>query len=255
MKKSFALFTVIVTLLLAPVKTFAWGEKGHTIVAETAFSYLDKATQKKVMYYLDGMTLQEAANWMDKMRKNRSYNYMKPYHYVNFNKNETVKEVCCNNIITTLNTTIRQLKDPKQLSKEAIKINLLYLFHLIGDLHQPLHVGYGHDKGGNQFQVKFNNRGTNLHRLYDTDIIQYKRLTLQECLHANTYTAKQLKAIQKIDVVAWAEQSRSYLEIVYDTKGRTIDNAYVNANYPIIKEQIHKAGIRLAAVLKQSFKA
>ena len=55
-------------------------------------------------------------------------------------------------------------------------MDLLELFHLIGDLHQPLHVGFGEDKGGNTFEVQFNDKGSNLHKVWDSEIIEYKNL-------------------------------------------------------------------------------
>ena len=153
-----------------------------------------------------------------------------------------------------LTKTIEKLKNYKSLSKAEVKIKLCILFHLVGDLHQPLHVGYGEDKGGNNYQISFYGRGTNLHSFYDSGIIEYKNLTLPQCLKVKTYTKEELSQIEKIDVVEWANQSRSYLPTIYKTYGAKINDSYVDTNYIIIQEQIQKAGIRLASVLKETFK-
>lgn len=58
------LLTAIFILLAAP-SSFAWGRKGHTIVAAIACSNLDEPTKKNILSYLDGMTLEEASNWTD----------------------------------------------------------------------------------------------------------------------------------------------------------------------------------------------
>ncbi len=71
----------------------------------------------------------------------------------------------------------------------------------MGDLHQPLHMGYGNDKGGNKMQINYNFRGTNLHSLWDSGIIEYKKIILPDCLKANTYSKNEIKAIQDVDVV------------------------------------------------------
>ena len=58
MKKSIIIITISVLSILTPSKSFAWGKKGHNLVAEVAFNYLDENTKKIVLQYLDGMTIQ-----------------------------------------------------------------------------------------------------------------------------------------------------------------------------------------------------
>ena len=235
--------------LLTPTKALAWGEKGHELVAEIAFKHLDRKTRKLVMKYLDGMSIEKAATWMDDIKKDKAYDNLKPLHYVNFDKGTSVKDTCCDNIIYTLTKTINDLKHYKDFSKEEVKTKLCFLFHLIGDLHQPLHVGYGSDKGGNSVQVHFKNKGTNLHGLYDYGIIEYKELTLRQCLRSNTFTEKDTQG----SVLDWAKESRSYLDGIYATNGQDISDSYVDTHFIIIKNQLNKAGIRLASILKASF--
>ena len=50
---------------------------------------------------------------------------------------------------------------------EALK----YLTHLIGDIHQPLHCANNNDHGGNDIRLQFGSRETNLHRIWDTDLV------------------------------------------------------------------------------------
>ena len=53
---------------------------------------------------------------------------------------------------------------------------LKFVVHLVGDIHQPMHAGYAHDKGGNDFQLQFGNRGTNLHSLWDSGMLNTRKL-------------------------------------------------------------------------------
>lgn len=251
MKKTALLLICII--LLIPFKSAAWGEKGHQLVAEVAFKQLDKKTRKLILKHLDGMTIEEASTWMDDIKKDHAYDKLKPLHYVNFDKGTPVKDTCCDNIIHTLSETIRDLKHYKDFSKEEVKTKLCYLFHLIGDLHQPLHVGYGSDKGGNSHQVNFNGKGTNLHALYDYGIIEYKNLKLKDCLKAKKYSEEELNNLYSGNVVDWAKESRNYLEEIYTTSSK-IDATYTESNYTIIKSQIQKAGLRLSKILEDSFK-
>ena len=243
----------IVHVVLMPVLSFAWGRKGHSLVAEVAFHYLSEPTKKEVLKYLDGMTIEEAANWMDEVRGDHAYDNLKPLHYVNIEKGQDFNPSSDRNIVAELNKVLADLQDVRKLSDEDAKKDLLILFHLVGDLHQPLHAGYGADKGGNSVQVYFNEKGTNIHSVWDTQIIEAKNISIDDCLAQNKFSKVELETIKKPDVIAWMKDSRSLLDKCYDFKGNKIDDGYVNANYTLIEKQILKAGIRLAAVLENDF--
>jgi hypothetical protein len=53
----------------------------------------------------------------------------------------------------------------------ARRVALRFVIHLVGDLHQPLHVGDNGDRGGNDTRVRFFTRGSNMHRVWDSGII------------------------------------------------------------------------------------
>jgi hypothetical protein len=253
--KNYILSILVLITITIPAKSFAWGKKGHNLVAEVAFNYLDENTKKIVLQYLDGMTIQEASTWMDDIKSDHNYDYMKPLHYINAEKGQNITLNNGNNIIGTLTKTIEELKNYKTLSKEDVKIKICIIFHLIGDLHQPLHVGYGEDKGGNTYQISFYGRGTNLHSFYDSGIIEYKALTLQQCLKSKSYSKDEVSEISKINVVDWANQSRGYLPSIYSINGHKADEIYIDKNYIIIQDQLLRAGIRLSSVLNDIFKS
>lgn len=251
MKKILLLLSFV---LLSTTNGFAWGHLGHSLVAEVAFNNLDSKTKQNVLKYLDGMSIEETANWMDAMRSDKSYNYMKPYHYIDFERGAGVTELSGDNIINVLNKTLKDLDNIKGLSNDEVRTRLFYLFHLIGDLHQPLHLGYKDDKGGNTIQLSFFGRNTNLHSLWDSKIIEYKNLTLADLLKTNHYKPNELSATEQIDITGWAKDSRKYLKNAYQLNEAKVSDIYVDANYPIIEQQILKAGLRLASVLEHYFK-
>ncbi len=240
-------------LCFTPLQIEAWGDKGHALVAEVAFKQLDKKTRKLVLSYLDGMSIEEAANWMDVIKKDPAFDALKPLHYANFEKGTIVKDSCCDNIIYTLTTTLSKLKNYHSLTKAELKTQLCYLFHLMGDVHQPLHLGYASDKGGNSYKVQFNGKGTNLHGLFDYGIIESEGITLKQCLKATKYSDQEKNELSKGGVVQWATESRNYLGLLYATNGTEISENYTQTNATLIKNQIQKAGIRLAALLKSIF--
>jgi S1/P1 Nuclease len=206
-----------------------------------------------VTKYLNGRSIQDAANWMDELRDDHSYDYLKPYHYVNFDKGAKVVNHEGDNIIFRLTQTIQELKNYKNLSDEDVKMKICIIFHLVGDLHQPLHVGFGTDKGGNTQQINYNGKGTNLHSFFDSGIINARNISLSDCLAVNTYSKHQIKRLGKINTVKWAKESRSYLPTIYDYKSNVIPETYVDTQAPIIKKQLLHAGLRLASVLTAIF--
>ncbi len=254
MKKIYFL-VLCFALIIKYTESYSWGSQGHKIVAEIAYHYLDNATRDSVKKYLGEMTFQDAATWMDDIRKDTANNYMKPWHYINVEKDKTYVKLPNENIINELDKVIDQLLNGK---RNPLKTNtdVKILFHLIGDLHQPLHVGYGGDKGGNSVDVVFSGKKSNLHKVWDTEIISEKKITTEMCLKiAGEYSSKKVKKIQKIDTIKWMSESRSYLKNVYDFKVGIIDQKYIDKNAPIVEKQLVNAGLRLAGVLSQAFKS
>ena len=146
---------LIASLFFYAPSIFAWGSEGHAIVGEIAFRFLNDNAKKNIEYYLDSMTIEDACNWMDNMRSDPDYNFMKPWHYIDIPKDENYIASTDENIINEIIISFNELRHKKTLCDDQIKNDLLVLCHLIGDLHQPLHTGYPDDKGGNNVQVKY----------------------------------------------------------------------------------------------------
>jgi hypothetical protein len=256
MKNKFLLLIATVLLLASPIHSFAWGKKGHELVAEVAFHYLDESTKAKVQGYLKNMSIEDAANWMDEMRGNDYYTYMRTWHYLDVEKGERyIPAATDRNIIIILNSAILELQHRDNIKKKQIKNDLLLLFHLMGDLHQPLHVGYPGDKGGNTINVTLVKANTNLHSAWDTGIIEQKNITLDDCLKQyDNFSPDEIANIKQLKVLQWMDQSRSLLDTVYNFKDDLLDQNYVDSSSIIIEKQILKAGLRLASVLSEAFK-
>lgn len=235
--------------------TFAYSEKGHEIISAIASTCVDSSLRANVMAYLEGSSFEEAGLWMDKMRANQSYDYMKPWHYINIEKDQSYKPVSEDNIINALQKILNDFENIESMSNEQIKTNLLVLFHLIGDLHQPLHVGYGADKGGNLYQVNFNGRGTNLHKIWDDVIIQDQNINLEDCMKIfHSLPIAETEKISRINLIDWMNDSRSLLDEVYGFNGHTLDEKYMTRMKPVVENRLVYAGIRLGAILQKYFK-
>lgn len=253
MKKFFG-FLVSLILLSVPVQSLAWGRKGHELIMELAFSRLTPQEQQKVIRYLDGMTIQSASTWMDEIRNDKRYDNLGTAHYINIPRPNGVAKVAENDIQRELNATLVEVKSIKSLPDSVIKLDLLKLIHLIGDIHQPLHTGYEVDRGGNDIAIVFNGKKTNLHRLWDSQLIESLQIDSSAVnAYLNNLSRKQVAEYSKTDVALWIKESQSHLDQLYQFQNGVIEVQYVMDATPVIVEQLAKAVLRLERVLKRMF--
>lgn len=248
--------TLFALLILKTADVFAWGQVGHKMVAEIAMSYLNKGVKDSVQKYLGKMTFGEAGTWMDDVRSNKKYDYMRTWHYADVARDCTYVEKGEANAVNTIERAMNELKDKQKMTHDQINMDLKLLFHLIGDLHQPLHCGYPDDKGGNSVEVEFFMQTNNLHSCWDTKMIEYRLEEVQKGVleMCKKLTPAEKKAYQKIDVVAWFNESRAYLPLAYNLeKSAVIQEEYLKKALPVVEKQLVIAGLRLAAVLNQTF--
>ena len=247
------LILALALLFCAAPRCLAWGADGHRMVAEVAMHYLSPGTKEAVMKVLRKTTPEEASTWMDEMRSNNFYGYMRHWHYVDIAKDSQYVAGQGDNLIAALNTAYNEIKAGK-VSKDKRKEDLMIIFHLIGDMAQPLHTGYPEDKGGNDVEVSYEGGGTNLHHVWDDDIIASEHITIDSCLqYAATLSQDDKKHFISGNFVAWMYDSRSHLPEAYDFPGHKIDEAYAKKNKVLVERQIVAGGLRLARVLETLF--
>lgn len=247
---------IIILSFLSIQKTYAWGKTGHELVAEIAFHLLDEPTKKVVKDYLGSYSIEEAATWMDNERGNSYYNFMRPWHYLDMDKGEKYTPSEERNILSVLHSAITELRNRSvnRMSEKDIKNRLLLIFHLVGDLHQPLHTGYAIDKGGNTINITSPYVSGNLHSIWDTQILEFKKVNLDTCINFyNSMSAEYVAQLKKINELKWMYESRSNLDRVYGFKDNYMDKEYIDNNIEIIKKQLVIGGIRLASVLNELF--
>ncbi|PZF74579.1 S1/P1 nuclease [Taibaiella soli] len=254
MKKSLLLWAACAATFLFPQYLFAWGKTGHQIVAEIAMAHISESVKQKVQNCLGTTTPDEASVWMDEMRSNHDYDFMKPWHYVNVEKGKDYVPNNDENVVNQITIAINELKHKKTICSEQAKTDVMELFHLIGDLHQPLHAGYGADHGGNNVEVTFLSKPSNLHWVWDDEIIQQQKIATADVEKLyQTMSAEEIAKMKTIDVVRWMNESRALLGDVYNFQNNAIDEAYCTRNKTIIEKRLLQAGLRLGAVLEILF--
>jgi hypothetical protein len=231
----------------------AWSKEGHHIVCAITHQYLSDEARDSVRHYLGDLSLEEASVWMDEARRQPGHAYLNSWHYVNIEKDQTYVEDKKPNLINRLQLAIYNLKN-KLGDYQTKHFNLKVLVHLIGDLHQPLHVGYGSDRGGNDSKVNFLGKETNLHKLWDEDMIHFQRVDFQMCMkHKAELPEFKNERYNELQIKNWAMESRALLPSVYNTGNGLLSSVYLKTNLPLLELQLLKAGRRLAVLLNDIY--
>lgn len=258
MKKLLLIVTVLVSSF-----SFAseedWGRTGHRATAEIAEQYLSKKAKRKINEILDRQSLALVSTYGDDIKSDPRYREFGPWHYVNLEEGETTyseeKASPDGDLVHAIKKCIAVLEDD-QASKEDKEFYLKMLVHFMGDLHQPFHAGRGEDKGGNDIQVRWFGDGSNIHRVWDSEMINDFQMSYTELADNADYLSKQeLNKIAAGTVLDWMYESKELSKRAYDSVeiGDKLGYRYMYEWFPVVREQLQKGGIRLAKVLNEVF--
>lgn len=256
-------------LLVAPAAQ-AWGPQGHRIVAALAQRHLSPAARAEVERLLAPQhttQLADVANWADQIQDDPAqaalWQQTRRQHYINFRGGPACDYVpprdcrdgqCIVGALQHYVDVLRDRSQPDSARREA----LMFVVHFMGDVHQPLHAGYRDDLGGNKYQVQFEGKGSNLHRVWDSGLLKTRGLEWEaytQQLDAEGPVALPPTIAPLDDPYAqWAEEScRITAEPGFYPDGHKIDQAYVDAELPVAETRLRIAGRRLAEVLNLAF--
>ena len=241
----------------------AWGTQGHRICGQIADSYLTPKARAAIKAILGHESLAMTSNWPDFIKSDPNYAYLSSWHYIDLDKEYTFPELQAYldqdtkiDAYTRLNYLISELKK-KDLGKEAKLLDLRMLVHIIEDLHQPLHVGHTDDKGGNDIKVTWFNNPTNLHSIWDSQLVDFQQLSYTEYTNWINHTTEEERAEwQRAPISQWIFESGQIANKLYaETKNGDALNGYkYNFDHiAIVNWQLLKAGVRLAGVLNDIF--
>ncbi len=254
---------LLITTLLLPFNNSdeearRWGQIGHRTTGHIATQLLTDTAAEHVHRVLNGNSLAEVSTWMDEIRSDRDFRYMSPWHYCTIPEGMTYEEAGTpeeGDIIWAIDKMITELKSG-ELSEEQEAISLKVLVHLVGDLHQPLHVGNGTDRGGNDARVQWFGDNSNLHRVWDSNMIDGKQLSFTELADFidDQLTEETVAEWQSTTVLEWAYESQALLPEVYDypENGR-LGYEYSFLNFETVELRLLQAGVRLAGIINDIY--
>jgi hypothetical protein len=253
MKKS---FLVLPFLCLILTQSFGWGATGHRVTGYIANQYLNAKAKKRLAAILGQESLAMASTWMDEIRSDSTYNYTTDWHWTTVPDGKRYEDVEQNpdgKIVLMIEKFSKELGTGKLTPKQEVEY-LRMLIHLIGDIHQPLHVGKPGDKGGNDIKLTWFGGNSNLHRVWDSDMIDDSKLSFTELAQfIPKPDADGVKKLQSSSVRDWVIESMSFRPQVYDIGDGKLGYRYSYKYFGIAKTRLMQAGVRLAGVLNRIY--
>lgn len=243
--------------MLISFRVFGWGLTGHRVVGKIAESHLKRKARKNIEKLLVNESLVTVANWMDEIRSDRQYDHTHDWHWVTVPDSLTYAESPKNkngDIVATLLRIIAELESGA-LDKEWEIRNVKMLVHLVGDIHQPLHVGTGKDAGGNYIKLKWFGKISNLHRVWDSGMIDGKRWSYSELAENIDHpTKEQIKKWQNDPIEVWIQEAIDLREFIYDLpENNNVSYEYQYKYWYLVERQLLKSGVRLAGILNKIY--
>lgn len=261
-----------VSLVLAcgalPSVAFAFGPDGHRIAGLLAEPRLCASARAEVAALAGGETLAELGVWADTVRDERRES--SPWHYMNIRDPRPGEDA-----FAAARAAIAEFRDPPEgdvleaiarfrteladrARPAARRLDALrFVVHFVVDVHQPLHVGRTEDRGGNMVDVRYGDTIVNLHRFWDTDVIELRNLSPRRYARA---------LAPRVDAVVaggsppdWAAESLALRTTVYRfgparaAGAVALDADYVARAQQVTDERLVLAGARLAVTLNGVF--
>jgi nuclease S1 len=243
-----------------------WGRLGHRAAAKLTEARLTPAARVAVAALLEpGETLADASTWADQHRSEMPETA--PWHYVNvplteprYDSRFCPREGC---VVSKIDDFVRILADTSR-SRADRQRALRFLVHFVGDLHQPVHVGDRGDRGGNDLPLLFLNQEMNLHRIWDSALIEHAQA--DEATWVNdlkSFASPDLAPTwERGNAADWASESLALARLAYLRPASAtglqpkdaLDETYAAYGASVARLRLAQAGVRLAWLLNTTLK-
>ncbi len=243
--------------MLAGASAAAFGPMGHAVVGEIATPLVCESARADIAAVSGERDLATAGLWADSIRDLPEWGYTLRWHYADVGDNVPLHERHLppgGDLLTAISRShdlLRRRAGDAAQQREA----LLLLIHLVADLHQPLHVGRPGDYGGNAIPLIYGQVKTNLHSLWDGELLVRSRITAADYARALApLAAFQSRHGALLDVYGWAEESRALRHHVYTVAGSgRVSRRYELMARSLLHRRMVQAGVRLAGLLNDLY--
>lgn len=232
----------------------AWGPTGHRTVGRIAERHLTPQAARAVAELLAPETLPYVATWPDEIRSEPEWTKADDWHWVTVPDGQTYESAQKNargDVLEAIGRFQKTLADRSAPRVERVQA-LKWLAHLVGDLHMPLHVGGGDDRGGNDTVVLWFGEPTNLHSVWDSRFIEHSELSFTELAEMLDHPSPdQVRSWQRSGPLEWAAESQGLRRQVYTVGDRRLSFKYIHDQWPTVQQRLLQAGIRLAGEINR----
>ena len=252
--------TFLFLLMLCVASAFAWGAKGHRIVAQVAYDNLDSRARKQVDKVLGKRGMIYLSSWADEIKSDTIYPQSGDWHYQDLDGGLTDEQVVATltdypmeggNMFRVLDS-LELVLNYDQNNHDA----LAFYVHIFADRFCPMHVAHLDDKGGNAVRMKWFGQNTNLHSVWDGKIIDSKGFTYSEyAAYLHDVYGSEKKAVMKMTDEETILMTYHLTDAIYKYQATWNGNAY-HYSYQWMDEmewQMYTAGVKLAQALNNIF--
>jgi S1/P1 Nuclease len=279
--------------LLAAQPALAWSDYAHRLTGRIALAQFSPAARAEVRRLLRAeaglqtpecrlTSIEDATVWPDcvRGRYRDRFAFSAPWHYQNISvcADFDINARCENGDCVTAQIPRQQaiLADRSRPASERLQA-LAFLVHLIGDMHQPLHLGDKSDLGGNNVRAAYGAKAPdrmNLHRIWDSELAE-RALTEPPAITPQRITPAQRRAFSAgpaaVRVGVWAREAweisravaypelKDYPDscpIPADARPAlprgTVTPDYIATATPAVRDQVAKAGTRIALLVNEA---
>ncbi len=246
----------LIIIMLTSTLLLGWGKTGHRVIGTIAEENLTPEAREQITQLMGHTDLARVANWADEIKSDPKWDHSHDWHYCTILEGHDYEGPEAGGRAIQKVTEFTALLKKGTLGKKDQLDVFRFIVHIVGDLHQPLHVGSGTDRGGNDVKVKWFWDETNLHRVWDSQMIdhmQYSYTEYAQQIQLGMSAADKL-ALLNPDVLSFAKVSRSVHEQIYVIGDGELSWEYIYKNRELMEDRLLKGGFHLAAILNDIYK-
>lgn len=243
-----------ILLFVFPVLSFY--KEGHSLIGEIVDNMISEQAKANI-----NMSLKIISPWADSIRKNSTYNWAKPLHYITTNVDENHTKGECsvnpkafdgNNLYSALVNYTNRISNKETRTEEDLK----FFVHFYEDLYQPLHMSSMY-RGGNQIDIDFFGRDTNLHGVWDGYLLRNRikeKGKKKKYIEYILEETKNRQAYKPFDYKFWISHNNQInCCCVYYNLSSSITMNYYNKNKIVIEQLLIMSSINLRDIIEKFY--